>query len=149
MKSHALVSSSQVSQPDGYSSYSSFPPTATVPVTGNGHPMFYEILNELAKLHSVKNADYATKADPLSNFNRVGHIIGKFLKPGVNQSLAACLSLMAKQVDAVYEFVGEGKTHTFEALDDKLKDIAVYSVIAMIIAREAQKQADCGPDVCA
>lgn len=102
----------------------------------HGHPMFYKILEELGALHSEKNRMYATKDNPLRNFKHVGEMIGKFLKSGINPDLAACLSLMAKQVDGAYEMFGEGKVNTPDSLEEKLKDIAVYSVIAMIINRE-------------
>jgi hypothetical protein len=104
-----------------------------------GDPMFLEILAELERLHSDKNRQYATAAAPLANFERTGHMIRKFLKPGIDPALASCLSLASKQVDAVYEIVGEQKLNLTEALDDKLRDIAVYSILAMIIVRRGRR----------
>ena len=111
--------------------------TPVVPADYYGHPLFYKIVEELKQLHSEKNRQYATKGNPLSNFERCGKMISKLLKPGVNPTLASCLALVAKQIDGVYELVGEQKKNTFDSLDDKLKDIAVYAVIAMIINRES------------
>lgn len=104
----------------------------------HGHPMFYEIIDSLKELHSKKNQQYATVDDPLRNFKDVGNLIDKMLKPGINRPLAACLGLVAKQMVAVYEMVGEGKTGMVDSLEDKLRDIAVYSVIAMIILKESE-----------
>lgn len=101
-----------------------------------GHPDFYKIVDELKELHSEKNRQYATSDHPLANFDRTGQMIKKFLKPNINPSLASCLCLVSKQIDGVYEIVGEAKENTVDSLEDKLRDIAVYSIIAMIINRE-------------
>jgi hypothetical protein len=47
---------------------------------------------------------------------------------------------MSKQVDGIYEIVGEGKKNTCDSLDDKLRDVAVYTIIAMIIIREEKDE---------
>ncbi len=104
-----------------------------------GHPRFYEIMEELKRLHSDKNKQYASKGDPLSNFRRTGQMISKMLKPGINPTLASALSLVSKQIDAIYDIVGEGKEGTVESLRDKLRDVAVYSVIAMVIIEETPR----------
>ena len=104
-----------------------------------GHPMFYTIIEGLKDLHSEKNRQYATKGNPLGNFERTGRMIAKFLHPRVNPTLASCLSLLSKQVDGIYEIVGESKANTIDSLEDKLKDVAVYSIIAMIILSEAKQ----------
>lgn len=103
-----------------------------------GHPEFKRIVDDLIALHSEKNRQYATPDKPLGNFYRTGRIISKMLKPGIPAELASCLSFMSKQIDGVYEIVGEGKENTIESLDDKLRDIAVYSVLAMILVRESK-----------
>lgn len=106
-----------------------------VPTDYHGHPMFYKIVDELKALHSEKNRQYANKGNPLGNFERTGKMLSKMLKPGVNPTLASCLAFVSKQIDAVYDMVGEGKRNTVDSLDEKLQDIAVYSIIAMIINR--------------
>jgi hypothetical protein len=104
-----------------------------------GHPEFYRIVDELKELHSEKNRQYATKENPLANFQRTGRMISKFLKPGIDPTLASCLALTSKQIDGIYEIVGECKEGTIDSLEDKLRDVAVYAVIAMIIIRESRK----------
>ena len=105
-----------------------------------GHPMFYKIIEELKEIHSEKNRQYATVDNPLGNFERTGKMIEKFLHKGVNPTLASCLSLMSKQVDGVYEIVGEGKENTVDSLEDKLRDVAIYSIIAIIILKESMQK---------
>jgi hypothetical protein len=101
-----------------------------------GHPLFYQIVEEITALHDAKNRQYATQDDPLGNFRRTGQIIRKMLKPGLNPTLASCLAFMSKQVDGVYEIFGEDKRDTVDSLDDKLLDIAVYAIIGLILVRE-------------
>lgn len=102
-----------------------------------GHPKFYKIVEELKELHSEKNRQYATKETPLGNFVRCGRMTAKLFKDGIDPSLACCLSYMGKQVDGVVEIVGEGKKNTVESLHDKLRDIAVYAILAIIISEES------------
>lgn len=102
----------------------------------HGHPMFHEVVREITRLHEEKNRQYATSTDPLGNFRRTGQIISKMLKPGLNPSLASCLAFMSKQVDGVYEIFGEDKKNTVDSLEDKLLDIAIYSIIGIVLVRE-------------
>lgn len=104
-----------------------------------GHPDFYKILEEMKSLYSAKHYQYATDADPMINFRLCGSLATKLFKPGVNQTIAAALLLMSKQIVGVYEIVGEGKTNTLESLQDKLRDIGIYSVILQILVAETQK----------
>jgi len=104
-----------------------------------GHPDFYIILNELRELHSRKNKQYASNTDPLGNFRRCGNMASKLFKEGVPTDLAICLCYMSKQIDGVFEIVGESKKNTVDSLKDKLEDIAVYSIIAIILSREGKK----------
>ena len=103
----------------------------------SGHPKFYQILEELAELHNSKNAQYASIKNPLGNFKRGSKIVDKLLNPAVkNKPLAYASTLASKQIDGVMEIVGEGKENTPDSLKEKLYDIAVYSVIAVILSEE-------------
>lgn len=59
----------------------------------------------------------------------------KILKP-TNKPLAIALAYLSKQVDGVFEIVGEDKKDTIEELKDKLKDIATYALICIILNEE-------------
>lgn len=111
--------------------------TTSKPKQYSGHPTFYKILNELKLLHDKKNKQYASDTIPLGNFYRGSKLISKLINPNINNKpLSFALSLMAKQVDAVYDIVGDNKTGTEEELEDKLKDIAVYSILCIILIKE-------------
>jgi len=105
-----------------------------------GHPMFYEILEDLKKLHSEKNRQYATIENPLGNFSRVGSMTKELLRDGVPEDLAACLILAAKQIDGSIQITAHNKKNTPDSLEEKLRDVAVYFIIAMIINRENQQK---------
>jgi hypothetical protein len=104
----------------------------------NGSPKFYEIIIDICSLHNVKNAQYATKSDPLGNFKRVGNLESKLFKDGLSRPLAALLTLMAKQVDGVYEMFGESKKNCPDQLKDKLFDVACYSTLGLVILSEEE-----------
>jgi len=103
-----------------------------------GHPNFYEKIVDVAILHNKKNFQYATINNPLGNFKRCGALASKILKPD-NKELAIALCYLSKQVDGVYEMVGENKTGTVEELKDKLLDIACYAIICIILNDEYEK----------
>ncbi len=106
-----------------------------------GHPKFYQILEELAVLHSCKNAQYASLENPLGNFRRGSKMVEKLLNSKVkNKPLAYALILVSKQIDGAMEIVGEGKENTPDSLKEKLYDIAVYSIIAVILSEEGECQ---------
>jgi len=105
-----------------------------------GHKRIYELLAEIRKLHSRINSMYASNSNPLSNFQRGSEISKKLFKEGINKELAYALVLVSKQIDCVYDIVGEGKKDTLEGLPDKLRDMAVYSLLAIILYEESQKK---------
>ncbi len=104
-----------------------------------GSPDFYKIIDNLKKLYSEKNFQYATQNNPFGNFQRCGKLIKKLLNPNIDEALADAMILMSKQIDAVYEMVGEGKTGTVESVDKKFEDIAVYCIICKILYRESKQ----------
>ena len=105
-----------------------------------GHKRFYEIIEELKELHSKKNYQYASVKKPLDNFNRGAMLADKLFKESIkNKALADLLILMGKQVVAVYDMVGDSKTNTVDSLEEKLRDIAVYSIIGIILNEEGNK----------
>jgi len=103
----------------------------------HGHPKFYDILEELAQLHNIKNRDYASRETPLENFERVGYILEAYniFTPN-HRALKTCLAYMQKQWDAVFKLVGKNQVGQVEGIRDRLKDIAVYAIIAMILDEE-------------
>ena len=95
----------------------------------HGHPKFSEILTELAELHSNKNFDYARGGDPLGNFQRCAKVLE-------TTPISFAWSLVSKQIDAVNWALLQGGLQKVESIRDKLRDIAVYSILMMIMLEE-------------
>jgi len=107
----------------------------------HGHPDFYEIMIDLMDLHNRKNHDYASDENPLSNFQRVGHLADIYNVWGWKVSSAvkiACINKL-KQFDAYMNLLQEGKEALVEGVPERLKDVAVYSVLEMILLEESAK----------
>ena len=102
----------------------------------HGHPRFYEIQEELAKLHSDKNYDYAAGGDPLGNFERRAAIYAMY--PGLDLSDPAVVALLdaTKQMEAVLWMYSNGHKAKVEGKRSRMKDVAVLSVIDMILEEE-------------
>ena len=106
-----------------------------------GHKDFYKLLEEEKQLHNDKNYQYASGDDPLGNFRRVGQLCHKILNnPNVPDELKVAMVNMAKQIDGVYDIIGEGKKNTIESVEDKFRDISVYSKICIILYRERKRK---------
>jgi len=107
------------------------PPTST----NHGHPLFYKILEELADLHSKKNADYADQEQPLGNFDRVAELCDKYklFESKCPSRVKVAIVYMLKQFDCFMHSVGSDKQLKVESLEDRLRDIAVYSILIRIL----------------
>jgi len=94
----------------------------------HGHPRFYELLQEMADLHSRKNHDYAGD-DPLSNL-RASEEIG----------IPAWKSILVRLMDKWGRLKTFAKTKTFEVKEESFKDTlmdnAVYSLLCIIVHEE-------------
>ena len=105
-----------------------------MPVTskGNGHPRFYELLEEIRRLHDMKNADYAKKGDPLSNFR----MCEQFGIP----AWKGCLVRISDKVSRIFNLAAKGEAAVRdESIVDTLKDLATYSLICIILYEEQTK----------
>jgi hypothetical protein len=98
----------------------------------HGHPRFYEILEQMKDLHSRKNHDYAGNSDPLKN-----------LRACTRLEMEPFLGVMVRLQDKwsrLEEFVKSGKLMVKgESVKDTLMDNAVYSVLAIILYEEQEK----------
>lgn len=93
-----------------------------------GHPRFYELLQEMARLHSQKNHDYSGD-DPLSNLRNTEEI-------GIPAWKGVLVRLMDKW-GRLKTFAMKG---CFEVKDESVKDTlmdnAVYSLLCIILLEE-------------
>ena len=94
----------------------------------HGSPRFYALLEELAELHSRKNHDYAATADPLSNL-RMAETFGVPAWKGV-------LVRMSDKWSRITQLVS-GKQPKNESLKDSLLDLAVYSLLTIVLLEES------------
>ena len=105
----------------------------------HGHPKFYEIVEDLKNLHSRKNHDYAAGGDPLGNFKRRSDLYSRY--PGLDLKEPAVVALIdaMKQLDAAFWLLSNKHESKVEGIAERLKDVAVYSVLAMILLEEQKK----------
>jgi hypothetical protein len=97
-----------------------------------GHPRFYEILEEMKTLHSNKNHDYAGQGDPLQNFRECGRI-------GIDPFIG-CFVRMQDKYMRIINYINSGKLMVKgEGVKDTLTDLAVYSIIAIILLEEKEQ----------
>jgi len=98
-------------------------------MTYHGHPRFYELIEEIKKTHSDKNHDYATASDPLSNL-KLSQEIGIPPWKGV-------LVRMSDKWSRITQLASGKKAQVKgEAITDTLKDLAVYSLLCLILYEE-------------
>ena len=106
-----------------------------------GHPRFHELLEEIAELHAKKNADYAGggATGPLDNFNRLSHFKRIWPKFDWSSPFGVAMSYMIKQFDAaLFLYEQQKESVTGEGIPERLKDVATYAVIGMVIIEEEQ-----------
>ena len=97
-----------------------------------GHPSFYELLANMAELHSRKNHDYAGSEHPLRNFY-------KSKEMGVTPFTGVMVRLSDKW-SRLESFMKQGILEVKgESVEDTLMDNAVYSLLAILLLREEKK----------
>ena len=94
-----------------------------------GHPMFYELLEQMADMHSRKNHDYAGEADPLRNFKKAEQ---QAIEPW-----RGVLLRMSDKWSRLESFAKQDICYVKdESVEDTLIDNAIYSLLAIILRRE-------------
>ncbi len=106
-----------------------------------GHPRFYEILDDMRKLHDNKNADYAGggQEGALGNFVRVSKI--KKMYPDFNWSspFGVAVAYYLKQFDAVMHMYEQQKGSSVgEGIPERLMDMATYAPLMIILLEETE-----------
>ncbi|HXG71347.1 MAG TPA: hypothetical protein VNJ04_12145 [Gemmatimonadaceae bacterium] len=91
------------------------------------HAAFLALIEEITAIHSSKNHDYATDADPLSNLRR-----------STAFGIPAWKGVLVRLTDkwSRIEQLANGKTPKHESLRDSLVDNAVYSLLAILLLDE-------------
>ena len=94
-----------------------------------GHPRFFALLDEMAEIHSRKNSDYAKSEDPLSNLKECE-------KLGVPAYMGTLIRMTDKFSRITQLSNGKKPAVNDEAIEDTLKDLAAYSLLAIILFEE-------------
>ena len=99
-----------------------------------GSPRFYELLDEIADLHDRKSNNYSTDSDPLSNL-KMCEQFGVPAYLGVMVRLSDKWSRLTQLAGGKPDLVGE-------SIIDTLKDMAIYSLLAIILWEKNEKHQD-------
>ena len=94
-----------------------------------GHPEYLKLLDELRELHRKKSADYGRGRDPFANM-RASHAFS--VPPWIGAMIRA-----NDKMHRIQSFIQNG-TPANESLEDSLKDLAAYALIALVLCREQQ-----------
>jgi len=92
-----------------------------------GHPGYLKLLDEMRELHVRKAADYGRGEDPLANCRGSREF-------GVPPWIGTMIRAMDK-VHRIKSFVANGSLKN-ESVEDSLKDLAAYALIALVLYRE-------------
>ena len=97
-----------------------------------GHPEFYKLIEEIVALHDAKNHDYSADEDPLENFK----LCEKMDIPAWKGTLVR----IADKYSRIVNFARKGNLEVMdESIEDTLKDLAVYSLLTIILYRESKR----------
>lgn len=93
----------------------------------NGDPRFHALLKEIGQLHDAKQQDYGRVLDPFANV-RASEDFGI---PGWK----GCMIRANDKMRRIQKFAQSGTLRN-EGVEDSLMDLAVYSLIALVLYRE-------------
>lgn len=85
------------------------------------NPVFLAHLDKMRAIHEAKNHDYASDADPLSNFRFAATVAGC----SVDTVFRVLLGVKLARLDELLK----GKTPKHESIDDSLLDLSVYAAL--------------------
>ncbi len=109
-----------------------------------GHPRFHQIIAEIQDLHDRKNRDYTggDTSRPLGNFERVAAWMQMYPKMNWATPENVAMIYAMKQVDAALVLRESGiQSVTGEPITNRLRDVAVYSMIQEVIEWEKKQPA--------
>jgi hypothetical protein len=104
----------------------------------SGHPKFISLCLREMDLHAKKNHDYSGGRghDPLGNFRRVAKILSMYQGLQLQNPEVVAITYLLKQLDAILHLLSNGHHVRVEGIDDRLRDIAVYTKLIQIILDE-------------
>ena len=98
-----------------------------IPGKGNkaGIPEFHALLDQMGELHARKNADYASKSNPFSNFDFTTYVLRNFTNPRDQ----AFVWPIATKLARLAALLNSTEPPQNESISDSLIDIANYSLL--------------------
>lgn len=96
-----------------------------------GSDKFLAVLDEMRELHLRKTMDYGVDEDAFSNISSSADIVNM-------PAWAGCILRIMDKMHRLKAFFRRGRTE-FDGVEDTLKDIASYAVIALIKYRETRQ----------
>ena len=94
---------------------------------------FLEIVDEIVAMHNKKQADYGRTGDPFANVRASADF-------GVD-AWKGCMIRANDKMRRIQSFAVKGSLEN-ESLEDSLLDLAVYSIIALVLRREQVQQGE-------
>ncbi len=94
-----------------------------------GHPRFYELIERMKEIHSSKNQDYAKEEDPLQNLCQCEKI-------GIPAHIGCFIRMQDKWSRITNLIKGQEPEVKDETVKDTLMDLAVYSLLCIILIEE-------------
>ena len=90
---------------------------------------FNQILSEMQEMHDKKNTDYASVKDPLKNLKGCTRL-------GLDPIMGTVIRMQDK-VERIENFMRTGELVN-ESVRDSFLDLAIYSILAIVILEEQQ-----------
>jgi hypothetical protein len=93
----------------------------------SGSPEYFKLLDEMKELHAKKSADYGRGVDPFAN-----------VRASTEFGVPAWVGVMIRANDKMHRiksFIQNGDLAN-ESVEDSLKDLAAYALIALVLKRE-------------
>ena len=87
-------------------------------------PIVKELLSRIQEIHDRKNADYASEANPFSNFERAAEIASWFNNPA-DKVFATMIGIKLARLAELLN----GKTPKNESIDDSFLDNETYAIL--------------------
>jgi hypothetical protein len=94
-----------------------------------GDPRFHALLQKIGELHDQKQCDYGRENDPFSN-----------VRASEDFGIPGWIGCMVRANDKMRRIQQFAKSSTLvnESVEDSLLDLAVYSLIALVLFRETR-----------
>jgi len=99
------------------------------PALRPGSREFFDVLDEVRRLHLSKTLDYGVATDALSNIRQSADVVNI-------PAWSACVVRMADKMHRLKAFHHRGKTE-FDGVPDTLLDLCAYAALALVLYRES------------